>query len=290
MDNIAQGIYRGIPANEYHKWDALSATRLKSYAANPSTCKEPYIPGDDANMGSGQHAYTLQGQENFDKECLILPPEAEGKSAKAEKIKAEWSVLNPDIVLLPPVFGPAKVPCMDAIKGVDAALRDHPTIAPILSDCETELSLVWIDQATGLKMKCRLDIWQQKQRAIFDLKKSKKIDSFYYQIRERFYYVQAGVYFWGATVCGLDPVAFGFIPFEPVPPYRVECGYVAYLPSDYEEEYDHLRKINECVENAQRLTALYKESTERDYWPNFPVPDLIWTWDELTPEILTKFY
>lgn len=270
------GVYYDVPAAEYHAWEAISSTVLKAYAANPATVRRPFIPGDDAAVGSGIHAYTLQGEAGLAEECFILPDECEGRSKKALDAREWYAEKNPGKAMLPPVYGPEKVPVIDVLKGVDASFRSHPKTGPILANSRKEVSLVWIDSGTGLTCKARLDVWDG--RVIWDVKKCRDLDRFSFQIRDLFYGVQAGWYFVGAVACGLNPVAFGFLPCEAFPPYRVGCGY-----------RDPDKLMEDCQE-AQRLVGLLAESTITGNWPNFRPPPHIFSWKDLVPDDLMEVY
>lgn len=272
----APGVYRNISAAVYHSWPAISSTVLKAYAALPSTVRRPFVPGDDAAVGSGIHAYTLQGEAGLAEECFFLPEECEGKSKKAVEAREWYAEKNPGKALLPHVYGPAKVPIMDVLKGVDASFHTHPKTGPILSGAEVELSLVWVDQGTGLTCKARLDVWDG--RVVWDVKKCRSIDGFHWQIKDLFYGVQAGHYFNGAVACGLNPAAFGFLPCEAFPPYRVGCGY---------RDPD---KLMEDSQEAQRLIKLFTESTLTGNWPNFRLPQHIFSLADITPDDLMEVY
>jgi hypothetical protein len=272
----APGVYHSIPSSEYHKWAAISSSLLKAYAALPSTARTPFIAGDDANVGSGIHALSLQGQTGLDTECFILSSDCEGKSAKAMQIRAAEMDRNPGKVALPPTYGPMKIPVMDVLEGVDDSLNLHPKIGPIIRESQKEVSLVWIDEASGCTCKARLDIWDGQ--IIWDLKKCRSINSFQWQIKDLFYGIQAGHYFNGAMACGLNPVAFGFVPCEAFPPYQVACGYVD--PEKLEMER----------ENARRIIGLVKQSQVSDIWPNYPIPAHVYDLGDITPDDLVQLY
>lgn len=272
------GIYYDVPAVVYHSWPAISSSFLKSYVENPSTSREPFKPGDDANVGSGIHAYSLQGEKGLLTECLVAPSSCAGKSAAALKEKDELIKANPDKTILPPFYGsPAPgLPVMDVLRGVDNSLQTHPKIGPVLKNSQKEVSLIWIDEDSGCICKARLDIWDG--RIIWDLKKARSISGFPWQMKDLHYDIQAGFYTEGAIACGLPVVAFGFIPCEAFPPYQVQCGY---LDPD---------KLEAARGEARRLVGLVKESHMNDYWPNFPPPVHIMSWGELTPDDLVQIY
>lgn len=274
------GIYPGIPAHIYHAWPAVSSTLLKGYAALPSTARTPYVPGDDANVGSGIHAYTLQGEAGLHAECVVLSADCEGTSKSAVAAKAATADKFPGKVLLPHRYGSGKaedkIPIMDVLKGVDESFRAHPKIGPILDRAQTELSIVWLDEETQVLCKARLDVWDQG--IIWDVKKCRSVDSFRWQIKDLFYEIQAGHYFNGAVAVGLDPVAFGFLPCEAVAPYRVHCGYL-----------DH-EKLTSARFEAKRLIGLVKESTLTDNWPNYRIPQHIFSLAEIQPDDLIEVW
>ena len=272
----APGIYYDVPAAVYHSWPAISSTLLKAYAKLPSTARIPYVPGDDANTGSGIHAFSLQGPVGLAEECFILPSICEGKSQAAIKAREEYATCYPGKALLPPVYGPEKVPIMDVLQGVDDSLNAHPKIGPILKESRKEVSVVWIDIDTDCICKARLDIWDGS--IIWDIKKCRSIDSFQWQIKDLFYGIQAGHYINGAIACGLPAVAFGFVPCEAFPPYQVTCGY---LDPD---------KLAVEQNNARRIIGLVKQSQLTGNWPNFKVPEHIYNLDDIQPDDLVQIY
>ena len=269
---LEPGIYYNLPATEYHALPYISSTLLKRYAANPATARVPYKPGDDANVGTGIHSYSLQGLAGLDAECIFGPAFGKGKADLAEK--AELIKANPTKTVLPTFYGsPAPgLPIMDVLRGVDASLRAHPKVGPILEKPQKEVSLVWIDEDSGCTCKARLDVWDGK--IIWDLKKCKAISGFQWQIKDLRYDIQAGFYYEGAIACGLPAIAFGFIPCEAYPPYQVACGYV-------EPE-----KLEAARWNAKRLVGLVKQSKLTGYWPNFPIPEHIFDLNDIQPDDL----
>jgi len=270
------GVYYDIPAMEYHAWDAISSTLLKNYAALPSTAMEPYIPSDDVNIGSAIHAYCLQGIVGLYKECVIGTHV--GTSKAAVEAKAVLVAQNPFKTVLPATYGsPAPgLPIMEVLNGVGNSFKAHPKICGVLAGSQKEVSLVWIDTQSGCECKARLDVLDGN--IIWDLKKTRDIDRFQWQMKDLEYYVQAGHYFNGATACGLNPVAFGFIPCEAVPPFRATCGYC---------DPD---KLEAARVNAVRLVGLVNQSKATGNWPNYKIPDSIYNLDEIQPDDLVQLY
>jgi len=271
------GIYHNIPSAEYHGWDAISSTYVKHYAALPATSRKPYVPGDDANVGSGVHAFSLQGQAGLDAECYFGPDFGKGKRDQAERVALQLE--HPNKTILPAYYGsPAPgQPIMNVLQGVDDSLRSHPKIGPVLANSQKEVSLIWIDSGTGRKCKARLDIWDGA--IIWDLKKVKKLSAIRWEMDDGlFYRLQAGMYTEGAIRCGLPAVGFGFIPIEAFPPYQVACGYC---------DPD---KLKAAQENARRLIGLIDQSEKTGKWPKFRIPEHAWDLDDIEPDDLIQLY
>lgn len=267
------GIHYDVPAHIYHQWGCVSSTLIKNFAKRPSTCRDKFIPSDDVNVGSGIHCYTLMGPENLETECIIGPAFGKGKSDVAAR--QELIDTNPDKSILPPMYGsPAPgLPIMDVLSGVDSELRKHPKIGKVLDNSEKEVSLVWVDPGSGVLCKARLDIWEGKELTIWDIKKCKSITSLKYEMDSGYRYrLQSAHYLNGATLCGLNPVAFGFIACEAFPPF--ECR----------PFYSDPDKTVAAQEEVCRLIGLIKQSISMDYWPNFPPPPNIYDWNDLTPD------
>lgn len=270
------GVYYDIPAHVYHQWEAVSSTLLKNYKKLPATARNPYQAGDDANVGSGIHALTLQGDAGLALECAVMPAECEGKGEPAKNARALFQSLHPGKVPLPPVYGPLKIKVMEVLEGVDTSFRTHLKTKEILSNSQKEVSLVWIDEETGLLCKARLDIWDGS--IIWDIKKTRSIDSFPWQAKDLCYDVQAGWYFYGAQACGLNPVAFGFLPCEAYPPYRVDCIY---------RDPD---KLTADVDESKRLLRLVMESQLTNNWPIYRIPGHIFSLADIQPDDLISIW
>jgi hypothetical protein len=277
-----QGVYHNVPPEIYHRWDAISSTLLKKYEKNPATARLPFMPSDDVNVGSGIHAYVLQGVAGLNNECFILPMDCEGTSKAAKESRQVCLSMNYGKTPLPPRYGVGaaenKVPMMDVLTGVNTSFRSHPKTSTILALAgkRVEVSLVWTDIQSGCACKARLDVWDGQ--IIWDIKKTRDLDRFQWQIKELNYEIQAGFYFEGAIQCGLNPVAFGFLPCEAVEPYRVGCGY---LDPD---------KLEAARVNSLRLVGLVKESHETGNWPNYKPPVHITSWAQINPDDLVEVY
>jgi hypothetical protein len=164
----------------------------------------------------------------------------------------------------------------DVAYGADKSLREHPTSRVMLNRGCNELSIVWIDEETGLTCKARLDDYYESVAS--DLKSCSKIEWIHRDIYKLKYNIQFGHYTNGLLACGLSVNYFACVAVQTSDTFPVRCGY---LNPD---------KLIEAQHEAKRLLGLIKESRERDYWPNFAPPPHIYSWDQMTAsDLLEEF-
>lgn len=131
----------------------------------------------------------------------------------------------------------------------------------------SEVTYVWDDPETGVRLKCRPDrIYGPSEiasaRTVLDLKttgSSVTPRSFGYSTFNRAYHVQAYLAQWALEIVDgipMEDTATVFLAWETKRPYRVE-GY--WLDSD---------DLALAAQEVRRLIRLYAECVERDQWPD----------------------
>jgi hypothetical protein len=169
----------------------------------------------------------------------------------------------------------------DVAYGADKSLRDHPTSRIILNRGFNELSLVWIDEGTGLICKARLDDYFRDANNTgipSDLKSCSNIEWFHRDLYKMKYHIQFGHYTNGALANDLPVNYFSCIAVQTSGTFPVRVGYL------------NPEKLADAQTESCRLLGLIKESRERGYWPNFAPPPLIHSWDQMTAaDLLEEF-
>jgi hypothetical protein len=200
------GIYFGLDEGEYHAVPALSASGIKNMMAAPlnfwaASWMNPnytHEPNEAMVVGSAYHRRIVEGAESFyesyapsigpedypeairtmnemrDRLRVLELPVSGNKDELAERLLVAdphieiWDEIVRDHAgnhagktLLDP----------DLIKKIEyaaAMIEKHPTLSKCFSGGWPEVSIMWIDEETGVPMKSRLDYL--KVRAIIDLK------------------------------------------------------------------------------------------------------------------------
>ena len=273
------GIYEGIPEDEYRAIDAFNQSGAKELLYCPARYHYEQTEGrketDAMALGRLVHSRFLEPDE-FRMKYAVMPDLTAGiltKDGKPSKNPrgtseykerlAKWESENPDVVCIEP----------DTLQKVDHMLlnieRSEQISDLFQAPGRNELTLVWVDEFTGVKCKARLDRYVEPEKGagyyvpgqIVDLKTTDKVHDKALKTKcDAFgYHIQAAHYLRGAKACGLaDPRFFINVFVETTPPYlcrapKLSASFVA--------------QGEELLTQALRL---YKLCTENDYWPGYP--------------------
>ena len=156
------GVHRDLPASEYHLLQGASASRLmKLWSSTPAHLKlqlsEGFEPTPSMIIGTLGHALVLEPDRQLPK-VIVIPetyPTEEGdkKWSGNAKFCKTWIAERKQQGCIP-----LSKSDYDNALGAARALTTHPNVAPILTDCETELTLITWDQTNDVGVRCRLDI------------------------------------------------------------------------------------------------------------------------------------
>ena len=174
MSTPEPGIYEDIPFDVYASWDAMNNSLLKaairpdgaiSMAHMREAMTTPKKPSTTSmRFGSLVHTCALEPQEILARYVVIPESLTEGCLTKAGKVSANpkgtadyrerlatFAAANPDRDLVEPAEHAR-------MQGTLYSLAQNPLAARLLrEEGPTELSLVWLDEATGVPLKRRID-------------------------------------------------------------------------------------------------------------------------------------
>lgn len=212
---VERGLFPGVPAEEYHSWDAMSASRLKILRSKtPAHLRaemlNPREPTEALILGQAIHAAVLEPDLYRSSFCVVAPRNTKkGKEEAAAAKEAGKTALTR-----------AQAETVEAVRH---AVRSHPKIGRIL-DGNAELSAVWDDPDTGLLCKARFDDTCRWGRAIVDLKttRSAMAGDFSRSAFDLGYHLQAAHYLAGANLLGIEASSFVIVAVEKDPPFAVQ--------------------------------------------------------------------
>lgn len=252
----APDVYPGVPHDVYRSWDAVCQSDLKRLQKSPAHLQaylaDPPAQTPAMRLGSAFHAYLLEPASSFHDEYTIAPAGLD-KRTKEGKAWVE-SVGSLEILSLDDAT---------AIWGMTESLANNPTIADLGSiHRQNEVSIVWIDAATGTLCKGRLDMIRETAPDSWTIVDPKTCadaspEEFGKAAYNLGYHIQAAFYLWGCSQLGLNVDKFLFAAVEKTPPY---ASAVYELDDDF---------LSLGWQEVRRLLDLYAECTRTNTWPGY---------------------
>lgn len=270
------GVYADIPEHVYHSWwPCASNHRLGLLKRSPAHLKAKidFPDNDDTEskrFGRASHCAILEPDE-FEKRYGCAPA-GDGRSKAVQQAKAQLELqYGPGRVLKPDDFA-------DCLRIRDAIHR-HPLAGPLIrSATARELTVVWNDAETGVRVKARLDARGAiaARGVIIDAKSTEdaRLDPFERSVYKYGYHRQGALYLEGANAHGFDADDYVIIAYEKEPPYAL----IVYRMTE--------GALDLGTEDNRRLLARYAQCLERNEWPAYDdsrVHDVAvppWAWEK----------
>jgi hypothetical protein len=238
------GIYESIRDAEYHKWDALGSTDLKTLATHPAGVfrfrkENPRTNVTAFDIGTAAHALILEGRE--DAVTVVPAPDWRSKAARDARDTA------PGVALLAHEW--------DAVRRMRDAVMDNPDAASLLTGHTPEVSLR-VD-TDGVPLKGRLDAWHPDKRIIVDLKTTRDASprGFGRAAAEYGYHAQAAHYHDLTEALTGHEHDYYIVAVEKDRPN---------ITAVYEVLHDHLAAGRQVIADA---LAAYRDARAADEWP-----------------------
>lgn len=259
---IKPGIYYGMPSEQYHAIDAISATRLmKLYVSTPAHVKFGEREATAAmETGSAMHCMLLEPEKWNERYYDMLELDGKVRTKKGEIAKnPEQTEEGKRLLALHAAENEGKTAVLAKDRRVMEEIREaclvHPIVSQLLNDSKREVSLFWEEQNIGL-CKARFDMLGQ--HFIADLKTVNRPynanpQAFSWRIvptRDGLnYWVQASWYWHAAKMLKLTIKEFYFAAVEMEKPYGISVHVLedAELAEGAEKVYGMAMRWAECV-------------------------------------------
>ena len=262
------GIYYDLDAKVYHaQHDWLSSSGMKKLLrpSCPAKFKAAMTAREERrsvfDFGKVFHTRLLGDGDEFE---VVQALTKQKKAYPARDYTTKSAQDHRDAI-----YEAGKVPILahelEHVEAMVAAVKAHPVAAALFAKGRPEVSLFWVDEATGVKCRARLDWLPEKvagRRLIVpDLKSaaSSEPGKFSKAAADYGYHQQQDHYLDGIRATGLDDdPAFLFVVAEKDPPHVVTVGQFA--------QPDDLRLATAMNDRARRV---FRECAENDHWPGY---------------------
>lgn len=267
------GVYPDLKPEDYHAqhdWLSNSGAKLLLKPSCPAKFKAAQTKDEEhkrhfdlgkvvhtLTLGEGDEFVVVQAATRALKDTPSVAYDARNYDTKAAQDHRDA------------IYAAGQVPILrhELVQAVamSESVKKHRLAGPLLTDGAPEVSLFWVDEATGVKCRARLD-WcpnpqDGKRMLVPDLKSavSSEPDEFS-RNAARFGYARQDRWYRDAVIaCGLDSdPAFLFIIVEKEDPYIVTVGQFT--------QPDDLRLAAAMNDRARRI---FRECTEADAWPDY---------------------
>lgn len=224
-------VIRDMSADEYHNLDRMSASALNR--ARKSLAKYHYWKThpeerkvtDAMRFGTCWHCALLE-PEKWDERYGVMPKDAK---------QPTWNKKPENYTDAENLFAAFKEACRasgrqeldtqdaEKVKGMVDVCRDDEVISRVLYDADTELTILFEDDDTGIKCKVRIDVYNETIETAADAKSTLRADpaSFAKIVYDEGYLAQAAWYRRALRLAGLPIKHFLLIAQEKDAPYLV---------------------------------------------------------------------
>ncbi len=245
------GVYRDVPATEYHRWDAMSKTWL-GYIEDESPKHfhyrraHPKVTTEAMLGGQVLHKLCLEALDFADE--FVVAPKVDRRTKVGKAAWADFERLSERKVVI-------EQGQYDTSRAMARSLMRHKIARELLADGQAELSIVWDDPDTGIRCKARLDYFLPPM--IGDVKRARKVSEhgFSSAVAAYGYHRQAAMYLDGGQIVKLDAKVFAFATVETEEPYDV----VVYVADE--------KMILAGRKSYKRALFTYKHCLETNEWP-----------------------
>lgn len=270
-------IVRNVPIDIYHKMPALSNSGLKTLLNCPAKYYYKYLSGEHEikekpaqKIGKAAHCYILEGREKFEQIYWVNPYSNYNKDEKVKLLIEGFgyditvknnpvSVIN-EFLLESTGIEPKEILLsnseLNQIVAMARTIRNDKKANKALSqEGESELSLFWQDEDTGVWLKCRPDFMPYDCINFFDYKTSDTADprKFLSSFINYGYHIQAAMYEMGIkAVTGCNIENFYFIVQEKEAPYITQLfnPEKTYMLYGQKAVHNGIQKYLECKEKG----------------------------------------
>jgi hypothetical protein len=213
--NPEPGIYYDVPFSTYLKWPYPSKSSLSHFAVSPAQYQwnkaHPWKPSDAALRGSAADCLLFDGPDVFK---TLFCCYAGRRDPRAKKYQDFLKANEGKTVLSKAIW--------DQVPEIVDSIISNKLAFPRISMGTSQVSMVWDDPLTGVRLKGRPDLVCEKRSECVDLKLTGDLGKFQRTAMDFRYHWQAAIYLDGLQANGVDVGSFSFIVCKAEPVYSVE--------------------------------------------------------------------
>lgn len=206
---------------------------------------------DAMRLGRAIHTAVLE-PDLFNCLFFSLPPDLDRRTSKGKELYAELVAANEDKTIL-------KAEEFSKALEIATAVRSNTHVTTMLEGAHVELSCDWVDPATEVQCKARIDAYNEQMSLVIDLKTTLDASrsGFPRKLFSYGYHRQAAWYLDALRANGEPAQHFVFIAVEKDPPYCVGLYRLS----------DETIRLSRAENDA--LLRRYAECMRTNSWPGY---------------------
>ena len=247
------GVYPDIPDGVYHAdpvpGGSLSSTGARKLLRNPARYEydrtQPVRTSDEFDLGHAAHRRALGTGVEFEVCDFTTWQSKAARAARDAARVAGKTPLKPDQAA--------------AVEEMYLALRKHPRAGDIFEPGlgQSELTLVWQDESTGVWCRARLDRWLDPFLIDYKTCVDATETAFIRAVEDHGYHIQRAFYWRGAVALGLAPAEFLFVAQEKTAPHFVGLYRIS----------EPAARLGDRL--VQAALERYRDCTASGVWPGY---------------------
>lgn len=259
MRGSGHGLLRGIPSHVYHaRLPGMVGKSQLDLVAKAPLFYLSWLRGVEREQtkalrfGGIFHCALLE-PSRFALTHIVEPDHGDLRTKAAKASRDSWRALHDGST---PITEDEYVLSQHMARAVHA----HPLAGKMLQDGESELTVRWKDEASGIECKARADRYVPRHNMIIDIKTAcdASADAFQKDVAKYRYHVQDAFYRRGFLAAGAPISHFVFLVVEKTPPFAVAV---------YELDSS---AVDRGYELASRDLETLAACMKTDRWPGYP--------------------
>jgi exodeoxyribonuclease VIII len=206
--NPEQSPFIKMTDDEYSQAEGVRKSSLDRIATSPATVHLPWNGSKSTDFGSLVHCLVLT-PENFFNDFVVEPEFNKRTTAGKEEAEAFAEENKSKIIIKKTELEKAQGMREQVMCCIGDWLEHPSTII--------EHALFWVDPITGIKCKCKPDIYVASENMVIDLKKTAEratANDFARSVGAYRYHVQKAFYLDGLLANGIEGATFNFCPIS----------------------------------------------------------------------------
>lgn len=259
MSDLEPGFFPEFSGEDYHKKRLGVVSKSALDALHPTPAHYRAWVNGDKEKSSGALSFGKMGHlaifqlDEFVNKYKAEPDFGDCRFKENKQKRLQWREENAGFEFISPRE-------FSMLVGIEDSIQQHKLVRRLFADGQSEATLIWVDEVTGLTCKSKVDHYVERYETCVDLKlvEDASPKGFAKSVAKWRYHVQDALYREGFAALGKPLKFFIFVAAEKSPPfasavYSLDAEAIA---SGYSTARTDIATMSRCI--------------RQDHWPGYP--------------------